>query len=415
MEPFRFVHASRLLLDHQLRDTGPLPDSIRPIVEDATLLAWDRVVETCLSERVDLLLLAGDSFDQADRSLRGPAALVRGFERLAEGGVTVAVAPGRCDPWDAWPASLRLPSNVVRLDGSGEAPIVRDDSLLATIRSEPADVPATAQGPRLLRLPTEADRPFEIRVIGTDGTSGTPGSAGPAADASDSSVEYLAAGGAFERRTILIGSRMIHDPGPAQAIHPRECGPRGCTLVAVDASGRCRRRFIPTAPVRFEQLGLSVEPGQTRDDLLLEMIAALEHVPRHDSDRVWLIAWNVFGAEHGRNPLADEAERRQILEILHADHGIEGVHVQTHDLRMRDATSDFGAAETGDELTREFARRLDERTAHPQRLLERCLAESRLREGPWAEQLGSLLADLDAGEIVAAARRQGMTWFAEGD
>src|SRR5262245_62600041 len=71
MEPFRFVHAARLLLDHQLHGIAALPDDLRPVVEDATLIAFDRVIDSCLEQGVDCLLIAGDSFDSADHSLRG--------------------------------------------------------------------------------------------------------------------------------------------------------------------------------------------------------------------------------------------------------------------------------------------------------------------------------------------------------
>src|SRR6187200_2323879 len=106
MEPFRFVHAARLMLDHQLRGTGPIPEKLRPIVRDATIGAWEKVVDLCVAEQVDLLLLTGESIDPRDQSLRGPGALVRGLERLSDGEIPVVIAAGEGDPWDAWPGGF---------------------------------------------------------------------------------------------------------------------------------------------------------------------------------------------------------------------------------------------------------------------------------------------------------------------
>src|SRR5205823_5265379 len=67
MEAFRCIHASRLLLDHQLHGlqlpaSAALVRNLREIVEEATLISFEQIVESCLVHEVNCLLLSGDSF-----------------------------------------------------------------------------------------------------------------------------------------------------------------------------------------------------------------------------------------------------------------------------------------------------------------------------------------------------------------
>ena len=70
-EPFRFVHAASLLLDHPLEQTGPVPESWQDVVRHASRGAFERIIDTCLVQNVDALFLVGDSFCAADIGISG--------------------------------------------------------------------------------------------------------------------------------------------------------------------------------------------------------------------------------------------------------------------------------------------------------------------------------------------------------
>ena len=410
MEPFRFVHAARLMLDHQLHGTGPIAEKLRPIVRDATIGAWENVVDLCLAEQVDLLLLTGESIVPRDQSLRGPGALIRGLERLSELDIPVVIAAGASDPWDAWPGGFRFPANVVRLgiDVADELPITRDGRLLAYVRGDrDAYRSESSDAPWLLKLPAGREYPFNICV--------SPGLhqayADSASDASENRAQYRAIGGGPDSRTVVEKKNFIHDPGPAQAIRPLETGPRGCSLITVDESGSLHRRFVPTAPVRFEQLSISVTPEHTRDDLLLDMIGALERVPRHESDKVWLLAWNVLGSGPWLDRLADEEARAELLAALAEESPVGGVAMLSHAVRVYPHTPVAQGIEGEDELLATFREHLLERATRTPGLLEQCFDDSPVRGGPWEPALGSLIPELDADEVVHGALRTSPRWF----
>lgn len=420
MEPFRFVHAARLLLDHQLHGLGSLPGELRPLVEDATLTAFERVVDACIAHNVDCLLLAGDSFDHRDHSLRASAALARGLERLAAQDICVVIAAGLADPWSSWPEGLVLPPNVVRLgfDGESEVPISRGGRLLAVVRTlAPPDPLASIDAEHALPLTLGGPGPFTIVLQHAGRETGVPieflgshAAAGPAGDYAD--ANYWAFGGAPQSRSMAREQRVLHDPGPTQAVRPLESGPRGCTFVEAPASGDLRCTFIPTAAVRYESFALKVAPETRRDELLAAMREALAGAARYAGERLWLPAWNFSGAGPMLSLLAEPTAREEFLAEIHAYQPAEGLAVHTQAVRIHFTADAEVPPDEQDDLTNEFERALLDRVTEPAWSLQQCLEQSALAEGPWQGQLAALLDELDIAEVVQDARRLGLEWFA---
>jgi DNA repair protein SbcD/Mre11 len=409
MESFQFIHAARLRLDQTLIGTGEIPDSIRPIVEDATLSAFERVVEACLAHEVDFLLLAGDSFDPFERSPRGPAALVAGCEQLAERNIDVVIFPGQLDPWSAWPAGLRLPANVRRAGAdAGAIHLTRDGILLAVVlgRSE-CVAHDTGETPWLLRLPKHQESNFTIQ-FGYCGESVPilPLSAHDRGEAEirPESVDYRALGGSRSRRSLQTDGCLAHDPGPAQGIDALESGPCGCTLVEVDAAGGRRSTFLPTASVRWEQLSLSVAPGLSQNDLRHNMHEALRSLSRHATDRVLLLAWNIFGEPAHLKSLLTPDFERALPTSIPAESGFPDVLV--HSCALRTCAQPL-ARETllEDLLAAELSERIASRGARGVPIAALGRANSALAGGPWEQRMTQLLSQIDPGEVVRTAHR----------
>ena len=95
-EPQRFIHAANIRLDVpvSVQTSETLTDELRFAFEDATLHAFEEVIEASIRHDVDFLLLSGNVFVEADRSLRARLALLKGVDRLAEHKIQVFVLPG---------------------------------------------------------------------------------------------------------------------------------------------------------------------------------------------------------------------------------------------------------------------------------------------------------------------------------
>src|SRR5687768_11547436 len=112
-EPQRFIHAANLRLDVpvSVQTAEALTEDLRVAFEDATLHAFEEVIEACIRRDVDFLLLSGNVFVEADRSLRARLTLLKGVKRLADVNIQVFVLPGDADPPEAWRSIPDLPEN----------------------------------------------------------------------------------------------------------------------------------------------------------------------------------------------------------------------------------------------------------------------------------------------------------------
>ena len=71
MSKLRFVHAADLHLDSPFTGLRAIaPAEVSSALRSATFDVYDAIVDLCIDEGVDALLVAGDIYDGADRSLR---------------------------------------------------------------------------------------------------------------------------------------------------------------------------------------------------------------------------------------------------------------------------------------------------------------------------------------------------------
>ena len=115
MAKLRFVHAADLHLDSPFQGIrSQAPEHVAQTLHRATFAAFENIIDLCIRERVDALLVAGDVYDGADRSLRAQLKFVEGLARLDAAGIRSFICHGNHDPLDGWEARLDLPPGCVR-------------------------------------------------------------------------------------------------------------------------------------------------------------------------------------------------------------------------------------------------------------------------------------------------------------
>lgn len=427
-EPVRFIHAARLSLDHQLHGLGSLPDGWTEKVRDATLTAFQRLIKHCAEQRVDFLLLTGDSFDARDESLRAQATLARGFHQLAAQGIPVYVCAGLRDPWEAWLPEIRLPSTVHTLGEAGGESIAivrRGAQSIATIRWLPREMLA-GQNVIPTSIPSADStnhRPLTIGVSCFDGTAHPPhDSAGesstqPVRDAiARLGIEYWALGGAGEFGTTFDGALTIHRSGATQGIGAEDQGIGGCTLVEVPAEGKLQLTRLATAPIRWERIEVTLTGQASSSELVDAFRAAAERVSPAPGEELRLVTWKVRSEGPLPECLSDESSRRTWIESLPREIGsavtkLTGVALHTVALDCDDACAMGSKFASADSMSGEFRRRLDDRLTDRNWSPARCLAGSTLPGGPWQSAMESVIATLDGNDVARRARRQADNWF----
>ena len=135
MTLLRFVHAADLHLDSPfkgLRDAAP--EGISGEISNATFRTYDNIIDLCIGERVAALLVAGDVYDGAERSLRAQRKFIEGLERLDEQGIRSFVCHGNHDPLDGWEARLAYPALCHRFAREWEhVPVFPEDPARAVV------------------------------------------------------------------------------------------------------------------------------------------------------------------------------------------------------------------------------------------------------------------------------------------
>ena len=135
---FRFIHAADLHLDSPFTGIrAAAPENVASALYSATFDSYRNIIDLCISEGVDALLVAGDIYDGADRSLRAQRAFIDGLRNLDAAGIRSFVCHGNHDPLDGWEARLSYPDGCHRFDPDFEAvPLFPDEPDRALNRSQ---------------------------------------------------------------------------------------------------------------------------------------------------------------------------------------------------------------------------------------------------------------------------------------
>src|SRR5210317_513344 len=98
MSSFTFIHAADLHLDSPMQGLAAQDAEVAALALKATETAFQHLIDLCMSEKADFLLIAGDVYDGADRSLGAQFRFLEGMKRLREAGVQVFITHGNHDP-----------------------------------------------------------------------------------------------------------------------------------------------------------------------------------------------------------------------------------------------------------------------------------------------------------------------------
>ena len=272
MSRIRFVHAADLHLDSPftgIRSTAP--ENVGDALHAATFEAYERIIDLCISERVDALLIAGDIYDSADRSLRAQRSFIEGLERLHGAGIRSFVCHGNHDPLDGWEARLAYPPGCHRFGGEWESvPVFEDDPSRAVTHG--VSYPRREVKGNLARRLREVDPgPFSIGLLHAN-VGGDPNHEPYAPctlnDLSKTGVDYWALGHVHTPRVLRDQGPTVVYPGNSQGRSPNETGPRGVYLVEIDDSRTANLDFRPVDTVRWELFEVDISAMKTEQELL---------------------------------------------------------------------------------------------------------------------------------------------------
>ncbi|RJE90852.1 DNA repair exonuclease [Paenibacillus sp. 1011MAR3C5] len=269
---FRFIHAADLHLDSPFKGLSKAPEAVRKGLAESTFAALKKLTDLAIAEEVDFIVIAGDLFDEADRSLRAQLALLHEWRRLAAEGIAVYAIHGNHDHLGGKRAQMELPPNVHIFGAarpSGLPAYRRTGELAAYVygmsygeRAETRNLAATYR--------TAPEAPYHIALL--HGNVGSIASHDPYAPCTleqliGSGFDYWALGH-IHKRELLHEYPHIAYAGNLQGRNPKETGAKGCYVVDVSEARKVDMRFIPLDQVRWLEEEVSIEGITTEQELL---------------------------------------------------------------------------------------------------------------------------------------------------
>lgn len=354
----RFVHAADLHLDSPFKgfelDLEELPDgaAILRRLRESTFCAFNRIIDLCLAEKVDFLLLAGDVFDEADRSLRAQLRLYEGLARLSKAGIPAFMVYGNHDHAAGWRAGLVPPEGVhiFGTEGVTACPVLRDGREVARVYG--ISYPKRSVTENLASLfVREPGAPFAIALLhaNVDAVGGHEDYA-PCrlAELTAAGFDYWALGHVHQPRILHAEVPCIVYAGNPQGRHVGEAGARGCYLVTVSEGGGVRPEFWAADCVRWLRRELTIDEMTTDQDLYDMVDQALEEAAAENPERDVVIRLEITG----RGPLHSQLSPPYIddltLQFREAYAGggafvlIESIQVRTAPVIDRDELEQSG-------------------------------------------------------------------------
>ncbi|OKO71306.1 DNA repair exonuclease [Bradyrhizobium sp. AS23.2] len=320
MSAFRFVHAADVHLDSPLLSLALRNPRLAELIGNASRQVFVRIVDLCLDERVDALLLAGDLYDGDQTSMKTARFLSEQLRRLHTAGVRVFIIRGNHDALSKITKELVPPDGVRVFGGRAETfEILRDRGDRPIVVHGLSFAKPQAPEGLLGRYRPPVEGAINIGLMHTS-LDGSPGhdvyAPCSTADLASSGFRYWALGHIHKRST-TEGSCAIVMPGIPQGRDIGESGPKSVTLVSVldDGSFSLDERVVSMA--QFERVAVDASGLVTWPDLVARIEIALgEASSRSASDHVVArlsisgatsLAWNI---RRDADLLHTEAESR---------------------------------------------------------------------------------------------------------
>jgi len=276
---YRFVHAADIHLDSPLRSLALRDAALADLIGNATRQAFVTIVDLCLDEQVDALLLAGDLHDGDQTSMKTARFLAEQIRRLHEAGIGVFVIRGNHDALSRITRELVFPETVKVFGGRAET---------IAVDGTDGDIPIAIHGISFAQphapesLLPRYGAPVEGAInIGLMHTS-LAGAAGHdlyapcnIADLQGAGFDYWALGHVHKRSVVEDGCAIVM-PGMPQGRDINEAGPKSVTLVTIadDRTVHVEERI--TSLAQFERVNVDLSGIEDWKDMVGAVAIAME-------------------------------------------------------------------------------------------------------------------------------------------
>jgi len=277
------MHVADLHLDHPFKGQADLPETIRQRLRKSTFTALDRLVSVAIQHKVHFVLLAGDIFDEENRSLRAQVRLKAAFQKLQEAGIDVFMIHGNHDALEGEWHSIAFPENVHIFGATPE--------MLSFIKEDvKVNVYGFSYATRHVKenIVTHYDKKagadYHIGLLHgavRDNSEQNHYAPFSISELLSKEFDYWALGHIHSEQWLHQEPPVIYS-GALQGLSPRETGDKGFYIVTL-MEKRCETVFISVADILWEHVKMNIEKFITMNELISELDKIKEEVRHKDS------------------------------------------------------------------------------------------------------------------------------------
>ncbi len=275
--PFRFVHTADIHLDSPLRTLALRDPALAELIGGATRKAFAAVIELCLAEQVDALMIAGDLNDGEQTSMKTARFLADQLRRLHQAGIRTFIIRGNHDAESRITRELTLPESVKVFGGRAESVALTAGGLDVVVHGVSF---AQKHAPESLlpKFRSPHNGAVNIGMLHTSlGGSPSHDQYAPCSPAElhDHGFQYWALGH-IHQRFVEKGRATIVMPGNPQGRDINEPGPKSASLVTVGDDRTIAVEQRLTGVAEFERVLVDLSHADDWRTALKRIEAALE-------------------------------------------------------------------------------------------------------------------------------------------
>lgn len=319
---FKFIHTADIHLDSPLKTLALRNEGLAELVGNASRTVFKRIVDLCLSENVQALIIAGDLYDGAQTSMKTARFLATELTRLAQAEIPAFVIRGNHDALSKITKELVLPDSVKIFSGRAEVVETIWNSHPVAVHGISFRQPH-APDSLLPHFKPAVPGAFNLGLLHTSlgGAQGhDPYAPCTVADLQETGFDYWALGH-IHQRAEYPGATTIVMPGIPQGRDIGEAGSKSVSLVSVDDAGGLSVTERSLAVAQFERLPIACDGCDDWGDLVTKLRGAIT-AARRDHTIEHLILRPILT---GSSPLAWRASRDVEFLLAEAQNAAESV------------------------------------------------------------------------------------------
>lgn len=284
MKEISYIHAANLCLDAPFKELANAERGkrLQHLLVSAPTKTLERLIDLCLDEKVDFLILGGDLLNQSPTDPKLRSQIAKALKKLADENISVFLAHPVSDKLLFATLKQEIRNIFTFPANSPETfQAMRQEECVALVQGmAPPAGRGAAEALALFKNNPQTEC-FQLAVTPFEIVPDNQEKAGSCPVSSLLQTGFDAIAPAYgQPRAIFCEKPLVASPGPLISREPDSPGPHGCLLVHArkDETWKCECEFINLAPVIFQDIYLILNRNQTAEQLKAELINSLKNI-----------------------------------------------------------------------------------------------------------------------------------------